>query len=81
MKAGSVTIASAALAALLLRRCGYSWEKLSGSVFRTDKELLAWMAAGNLRIDVDEAFPLAEAATALHRNVESGVRGKLVLKP
>lgn len=44
-------------------------------------ELLGWMAAGDLRIEVDETFGLAEAATALHRSIEGGVRGKLVLKP
>ncbi len=44
-------------------------------------ELLAWMAAGDLRIAVDEVFPLAEAAAALRRGQGGGVQGKIVLEP
>ena len=42
-------------------------------------ELAGWMASGDLRVEVQETFPL-EAAAAAHRLLEGGhVRGKLVI--
>lgn len=50
-------------------------------VARRSDEVLGWVRSGALRLRIERAFPLAEAATA-HRLLESGATvGKLLLIP
>jgi NADPH:quinone reductase-like Zn-dependent oxidoreductase len=46
---------------------------------RAMRELVAMIAAGTLRIHVDEVFPLEQAGAAQERNREGHTRGKIVL--
>lgn len=45
------------------------------------QELLTWYAAGTVKVVIDEALPLAEAATALTKVMDRQVKGKMVLLP
>lgn len=45
------------------------------------RELQEWVAAGRLRVMVEQAFPLAKAAEAHRRLEQRQTQGKLILLP
>lgn len=45
------------------------------------KELLTWYVEGKVKVIVDEAFPLSEAASAMRKIMDRQVKGKVVLVP
>ena len=44
-------------------------------------ELLTWYVKGDVKVVVDEIFPLANAADAINKVLSRKVKGKVILKP
>ncbi len=49
--------------------------------FDNMQELMTWYVEGKVKVHVDEVFPLADTAKALHKVLNRGVKGKVILKP
>lgn len=59
-----------------------SFTRYQPKTFRENMtELMDWYMAGDVKVIVDEVFPLQDAAKALHKVMDREVKGKVILTP